>query len=99
MGKKQTKTKSSLERVFLWGMTCIFLSLGFLLLSNHDGVKNLTNEVARTEGDLVDLVRQIRDLSQDEMSPEEERFEAETLARERLHWTLPGEFVIRVESE
>ncbi|MCA9409566.1 MAG: hypothetical protein KC944_00055 [Candidatus Omnitrophica bacterium] len=99
MGKRQPRAKSSLELVFLSALTCVSLALGFLLLSNHDGVKNLNNEVARTEEDLIDLVRQIRDLSQDKMTPEEERLEAEKLARERLHWAAPGEFIIQVDSE
>ncbi len=99
MGKKQPRAKSSLEIFFLSIMTCLSVGLGVLLLSNHEGVKNLTHEVARTEEDLVDLLRQIRGLSQDEMTSEEERLEAEKLARERLHWTAPGEFVIKVDSE
>ena len=99
MGKKQPRDKSSLEIFSLSVLTCLSLVLGFMLLSNHEGVKNLTHEVAHTEEDLVDLVRQIRDLSIDEMSPEEERLEAEKLARERLHWTAPGEFVLQVDTE
>lgn len=99
MGKRSPKKRSSLEIFVLSVLTVCSLVLGFLLLSNHEGVKNLTYEVVRTEQDLVDLVRQIRDLSIDEATPEERRFETERLARERLHWTAAGEFIIRVDPE
>jgi len=99
MGKSKRGSKSSFEVFFLSVLITLSIVLGFLLLSNHVGVKELTHEVARTEEDMVNLVRQIRELSLNEMSPEEERFEAEKLARERLHWTAPGEFVLRVDTE
>ncbi len=99
MGKNQQRAKSSIEIFFLTVLTTLSIVLGFLLLSNHGGVKNLTHEVARTEEDMVDLVRQIRDFSVNEMTPQEEQFEAEKLARERLHWTAPGEFIIRIDPD
>jgi hypothetical protein len=99
MGKRQPTGKSSLEIFSLSALTGLSVVLGFMLLSNHEGVKNLTHEVARTEEDLVELVRQIRTLSINEMTPEEEKLEAEKLARERLHWTAPGEFILQIETE
>jgi cell division protein FtsB len=98
MGIRRESTGSSTEILILGLMTVVSVALGGLLLSNHEGVKQRAAEVDRVERDLVSLAEEIGQLSDLERNRAFNLVERERLARERLHWTAPGEYVIRVES-
>lgn len=98
MGRPRRAAGSSTEILILGVMISVSVALGGLLLSNHDGVKQRAAEVDRVERDLVNLAEEIGQLADLERNRAFNLVERERLARERLHWTAPGEYVIRVDS-
>lgn len=78
-------------------MVLIALILGGVLLSNQDGVNGIATEVDRTERDLVDLSEGIAELSELKQRRTLDPVEHERMARERLHWTKAGEYLIKVQ--
>ena len=97
MGAKGRSGGSSGGSIILVVMTLISFLLGGLLFSNHEGVKQRAAEVDRVKRDMVDLAEEMRRLSELERNRAFSHVEQERLARERLHWTRPREFIIRVE--
>ena len=99
MGSRRERAGSGAEYFILSVMTLVAIGLGALLLSNHDGVKEIAAEVDRVERDLVQTVEDIHRLSGLERDRAFSQVEQERLARERLGWTAPGEFIVRVAPE
>jgi len=99
MGSKGERAGSGAEYTILSLMTLVAVGLGALLLSNHDGVKEIAAEVDRVERDLVRTVEDIHRLSGLERDRAFSRVEQERLARERLGWTAPGEYILRIAPE
>ena len=98
MGRQRESTGSSTEILILGLMTAVSVALGGLLLSNQEGVKQRAGEVDRVERDLVGLAEEIGQLADLERNRAFNLVERERLARERLHWTAPGEYIIRVDN-
>lgn len=82
--------------VFMLGCMVV---LGVLVLSNQEGVKQRATEVDRVQRDLIALCEEIHHLKQPKPDHQTLIKQNERLARERLHWTKPGEFVIRLEDQ
>ena len=99
MGKKRARAGSGADHFVLISMTLIAVGLGILLLSNHEGVKEIAAEVDRVERDLVRTAEEMHRLSGLEKDRAFSQVEQERLARERLGWTAPGEFILRVTPE
>lgn len=77
-------------------MGLVAFLLAGVLLSNHQGVKERAAEVDRVQKDLVELAEDIQQLSRLEKERAFSTVEHERLARDRLHWTAPGEYIVRI---
>jgi len=97
MGFRKGSTDSSTEYFVLGLMILVSVALGGLLLSNQKGVKERAAEMDRVERDLVNLAEEIHQLSVLERDRAFDQVEGERLVRERLHWTAPGEYIIRLK--
>ena len=95
---KNSGVSASPGRMFLTTlMVVVIVSMALLLLSNQEGVNRRAAEVERAQRDLIVLAEEIQHLSDQEEDRASTLLEQERLARERLHWTAPGEFIIRIK--
>ncbi len=78
-------------------MLGVIVCMALILLSNQEGVRRRAAEVERAQRDLILLSEEIQDLSGQEESRASTLLEQERLVRERLHWTAPGEYIIRIK--
>lgn len=78
-------------------MMVVIVCLAMLLYSNQDGVSRRAVEVEQAQRDLILLAEEIQHLSNQEERRASTLLEQERLARERLHWTAPGEFILRIK--
>ncbi len=78
-------------------MLVLIVCMALLLLSNQEGVSRRAAEVECAQRDLILLSEEIQNLSGQEESRASTLLEQERLARERLHWTAPGEFILRIK--
>lgn len=99
MGRRVEPTESSGGTWITGLMLILAVLIGGLLLSNQDGVNRRAAEVERVQRDLVSLAEEIQQLSEQEKSRASTLLEQERLARERLQWTKPGEYIIRINEE
>ena len=78
-------------------MLTLIVCMAFILLSNQEGVRRRAAEVERAQRDLILLSEEIQGLSDQEESRASTLLEQERLVRERLHWTAPGEYILRIK--
>ncbi len=99
MGRRAEPSESSGGTWVTGLMVILAVLIGGLLLSNQDGVNRRAAEVERVQRDLVSLAEESQLLSEQEKSRASTLFEQERLARERLHWTKPGEYIVRIKDD
>lgn len=101
MGMSQGRTisaSSSPRGVFVTTvMLVIIVCMALILLSNQEGVRRRAAEVECAQRDLILLSEEIQNLSGQEESRASTLLEQERLVRERLHWTAPGEYILRLK--
>jgi cell division protein FtsB len=97
MGRFGESQKSSGGAFITGGMIAAAVLLGLSLLSNQDEVNRRAAEVERVQRDLVLLSEEIKHLTDQERTRASTLLEQESLARERLEWTAPGEFIIKIK--
>ncbi len=78
-------------------MLGLIVGMALILLSNQEGVSRRAAEVECAQRDLILLSEEIQTLSIQEENRASTLLEQERLARERLHWTAPGEYIIRIK--
>jgi hypothetical protein len=77
-------------------MVGIIVLLAVLLLSNQKKVNHRAAEVESTQRNIVLIIDEIHQLAEQEQGRANTLLEQERLARERLHWTIPGEYILKV---
>ncbi|KXK38885.1 MAG: hypothetical protein UZ16_OP3001000628 [Candidatus Hinthialibacteria bacterium OLB16] len=83
---------------FLTGILLMaIVGLAVVLISNQAGVNRRAGEVERAQRDLILLSEEIQRLAEQSESRATTFLDHEKLARERLHWTAPGEYIIRIK--
>jgi hypothetical protein len=97
MGKRGESPRSSGSLFVTALMIAAAVGVGGLLLSNQDEVTQRQSEVDRAQRDLVLLSEEIQHLNTQEETRASTLFEQEALVRERLQWTAPGEFIVRIK--
>jgi hypothetical protein len=101
MGKSQgraNRSSASPRGVFVTTVMLVgIVSMALLLLSNQKGVSRRAAEVESAQRDLILLSEELQHLSEQEDSRASTLIEQERLVRERLHWTAPGEFILRIK--
>ncbi len=97
LGRSNPKSGSPRGVFMTTVMLTLIVCMALILLSNQEGVRRRAAEVERAQRDLILLAEEIQTLSEQEESRATTLLEQERLVRERLHWTAPGEYILRIK--
>lgn len=101
MGRNSEKYKPPSRNggsFFLTGiMLLVIVGLAVTLFFHQAGVNSQAAGVEQAQRDLILLSEEIQHLAEQSKSRATTLLEHEKLTRERLQWTAPGEYIIRIK--
>ena len=99
MAGKGSRDRTPGEFLMTSILVAVVVCLAVPLIRNQEGVKQRAAEFDQVQKDIVQLAEEIQRHPETEKGRMGRPIEQERLARERLHWARPGDYIVRIREE